>query len=83
MMDACGAGSATDLRNTALLAILCRAGLRITEALELRPKDLDLANGMVRVLYGNGGMAGTGVGERRTEQERRERRDALGRIHTP
>ncbi|MFN0131463.1 MAG: tyrosine-type recombinase/integrase [Phycisphaerales bacterium] len=56
LMNACG-GSATGLRNRALIALLYRAGLRIREALELRPKDLDLAAGAVRVLWGKGGSS--------------------------
>ena len=49
----------TGLRNRALLTVLYRAGLRISEALELRPKDLDLISGTVRVLCGKGGKART------------------------
>ncbi|MBL9032116.1 MAG: phage integrase family protein [Phycisphaerae bacterium] len=58
LMSACGR-SATGLRNQALIALLYRSGLRIREALELRPKDLDLAAGAVRVLYGKGGTSRT------------------------
>lgn len=67
LMDACGK-SATGLRNRALIAILYRSGLRIREALELRPKDLDLGlpvgtvgghGGAVRVLAGKGGTSRT------------------------
>lgn len=55
LLEACDSGTATGLRNRALLAILYRAGLRINEALELRPKDLDLPHGTLRVLFGKGG----------------------------
>jgi site-specific recombinase XerD len=41
-------------RNRALVTLLWRAGLRITEALELYPKDVDLARGQVSVLEGKG-----------------------------
>ena len=70
LIDACGQ-SATGLRNRALIAILYRSGLRIREALELRPKDLDLGlpvgtvaahgggGGAVRVLAGKGGTSRT------------------------
>ncbi len=58
LMDACGR-SATGLRNRALIAMLYRSGLRITEALSLRPKDVDLRAGAVRVLRGKGGRART------------------------
>ena len=35
------------------------AGLRINEALSLYPKDLELADGSVRVLHGKGGRSRT------------------------
>ena len=59
LMDACGAETVTGVRNRALLAVLYRAGLRITEAMELRPKDLNLSQGMIRVLFAKGGKART------------------------
>ncbi len=40
LLAACGR-SASGLRNRALLAVLWRAGLRVGEALALRPSDLD------------------------------------------
>ena len=45
---------ATGVRNRALLVLLYRAGCRISEALRLRPKDLDRAAGTVTVLRGKG-----------------------------
>ena len=54
LIDACptyGPG----LRNRALLAVLYRSGLRLSEALSLRPKDVDPAAGQVAVLRGKGG----------------------------
>lgn len=42
------------VRNRALLALLYRAGLRVSEALALRPKELDLDAGQVHVLRGKG-----------------------------
>ena len=59
LMDACGARSPTGLRNRALLALLYRAGLRVSEALALCPKDIDLERGIVRVLRGKNGYART------------------------
>src|SRR5690606_25103733 len=50
---------ATDVRHRAPLAVLYRGGLRLSEALELRPKDVDRATGAVRVLCGKGGRART------------------------
>jgi len=41
------------------VALLYRGGLRISEALALRPSDVDLAKGMVRVLHGKGDKART------------------------
>jgi site-specific recombinase XerD len=45
----------TGIRNRALIVGLYRGGLRVSEALALRPKDLDRQAGTVRVLYGKGG----------------------------
>lgn len=44
-------------RNRALLTLLYRGGLRLGEALALRPKDLDLESGTIRVLFGKGGYS--------------------------
>ncbi|MFM9957650.1 MAG: tyrosine-type recombinase/integrase [Phycisphaerales bacterium] len=54
LMDACGEGPRGD-RNRALLALMYRTGLRVSEALALSPKDVDLHAGTVRVLNGKGG----------------------------
>lgn len=59
LIDACGDGRVTGMRNAALLAVLYRCGLRLGEALALRPKDLDAAHGTLRVLFGKGGRART------------------------
>jgi len=57
-------GTPRGVRNRALLAVLYRGGLRIAEALELRPKDVDRETGAIRVLRGKGGRARTvGVDE--------------------
>ncbi len=58
LMAACSARP-EGVRNRALVALLYRTGLRIAEALALRPKDLDTAAGAVRVLRGKGGRART------------------------
>jgi integrase len=55
LMDACGDRSITSRRNRVLIATLYRAGLRISEALSLLPKDIDLETGTIRVLRGKGG----------------------------
>lgn len=54
LMAACGDDGPTSARNRALIAILYRAGLRISEALALYPKDIDLEAGSIRVLHGKG-----------------------------
>ena len=59
LMRACGRHAPTGLRNRALIALLYRAGLRINEALTLYPKDLELADGSVRVPHGKGGRSRT------------------------
>lgn len=59
LLDACGNGHWRAVRDRALIAVLYRSGLRIAEALALRPKDLDLANGSIRVLWAKGGSSRT------------------------
>ncbi len=54
LLRACNRGP-TGARNRALLVVLWRGGLRIAEALALRPVDLDAAAGLVRVRRGKGG----------------------------
>jgi site-specific recombinase XerD len=56
---ACSRRAPTGIRNRALLALLFRSGLRISEALALFPKDLDAVGGLVRVLHGKGDKART------------------------
>ncbi len=59
LMKACKGPAFTVARHRALIALLYRGGLRISEALKLHPKDLDLEAGAVRVLWGKGGKART------------------------
>lgn len=54
----CGRG-VTAYRNKAIIVTLWRAGLRVAECLALRPKDVDLKTGSVRVLHGKGDKART------------------------
>jgi integrase len=58
LMDACSKRG-EGIRNRALIAVLYRSGLRISEALALRPKDIDLDRGAIRVLHGKGDRART------------------------
>jgi len=65
LIDACKNDTPAGLRNRALIAILYRAGLRITEALALRSIDLDARNGAIRILHAKGGRSRTvGYGRR-------------------
>lgn len=81
LIQACSATSNLGIRNRALLVMLYRGGLRISEALALRPKDVDLAAGSVRVLHGKGDKARTvGLDPGATDTIARwmERRTKLG-----
>ena len=59
LLDACRGHGVTDARNRALIAVLYRSGLRVSEALSLHPKDVDPASGAIRVLRGKGGRSRT------------------------
>lgn len=59
LLDACGTKTWTARRNRALIVVMYRAGLRVAEALALRPCDLDQERGAIRVLRGKGGRART------------------------
>lgn len=58
LLDACGDGP-LGLRDRALVAVMYRAGLRVSEALALLPKDIDEKRRAVRVLRGKGGRSRT------------------------
>jgi site-specific recombinase XerC len=47
----------TGIQNRALIAVMHRAGLRISEALALRPTDVNQADGTLRALHGKGDKA--------------------------
>jgi integrase/recombinase XerD len=59
LMGACSARSASGIRNRALIALLYRSGLRVSEIVALRPSDVDLRKHGVRVLHGKGDKATT------------------------
>ncbi len=44
----------TGIRNRALIVTMYRAGLRLSEALTLRPKDIEVSQGTITVLHGKG-----------------------------
>src|SRR6266851_2286294 len=50
LIKACSNRAPTGVRNRALLVLLYRGGLRVSEALHLYPKDVDRAAGTVTVL---------------------------------
>lgn len=54
LIAAASGRSTTGIRSRALIAIMAGAGLRLSEALALYPRDLDLASGTVRVRHGKG-----------------------------
>jgi site-specific recombinase XerD len=54
LIAACSATSRTGIRNRAMITLLYRGGLRISEALALRPADVDPDRGTVRVMDGKG-----------------------------
>lgn len=57
LLRACSQRAVTGIRNRALIVVLYRAGLRVSEALALMPKDLDAEAGAIRVLHGKGDKA--------------------------
>ncbi len=59
LLRQCSRRAPTGLRNRALIAVLYRGGLRISEALALRLDDLDAETGAIRVLHGKGDRART------------------------
>ena len=59
LINACSNRAPTGIRNRALIVILYRAGLRIGEALALKPKDINFEAGTIRILSGKGGEART------------------------
>jgi integrase len=52
IIHACGRTYPTGIRNAALFTMLYHGGLRISEALDLRPADVDLRRCQVTVLHG-------------------------------
>lgn len=51
LLATCGGESLSAMRDHALIVVLWRAGLRIGEALRLRPQDINFADGTARVLH--------------------------------
>ena len=59
LLRTCNRRSPSGLRDRALIALLYGSGLRLAEALALRPRDVDLDEGTVRVHDGKGSKART------------------------
>ena len=55
----CSPKAPTGIRNRALLTLLYRSGLRVSEALALRPADVELARHTLRILRGKGNKSTT------------------------
>jgi site-specific recombinase XerD len=67
LLKACSSRAPTGVRNRALIAVLWRCGLRISEALSLELRDIDLQAGTVRVRHGKGDRSRTvGLDEQTT-----------------
>ncbi len=54
LISVCSTRAPTGIRNSALITCVYRTGLRISEALALYPKDLNLVHGTAVVLHGKG-----------------------------
>ena len=81
LLRACSRRAPTGVRNAALLTVLYRGGLRVSEALALQPKDVDRKAGTVRVLHGKGDnsrVVGLDPGAFALVERWLDRRKALG-----
>lgn len=54
LLKQCSHRSPTGIRNAALIATLWRSGIRCSEMLDLRPKDLNRSGGHLNILHGKG-----------------------------
>ena len=88
LIRACSNRAPTGIRNRALISLMYRGGLRISEALALRSKDIDSDRGTVAVLHGKGDtsrVVGLDPGALALVLRWADRRKALGLNdgHTP
>jgi site-specific recombinase XerD len=84
LLAQCSRRAPTGIRDRALLTVIYRAGLRVSEALELRPSDVDMRRGTIRVNHGKGDKArvvGIGDGALAVLQLWIARRKELGLAH--
>jgi site-specific recombinase XerD len=54
LIRACSNRAPTGIRNRALITVMYRAGLRLSEALALKSKDIDADAGTITILHGKG-----------------------------
>ena len=54
MISKLSPSSSTGLRNRAILTVLYRCGLRISECLSIRNSDLNFSNSHIKILHGKG-----------------------------
>lgn len=59
LLRQCSVKAPTGIRNRTLIAVMYRAGQRISEALALRPADVNQEDGTLRILHGKGDKART------------------------
>lgn len=57
LLNECDPSKPSGVRDRALLVVLYRAGLRISEALDLMPKDVSVKESTLRILHGKGDKA--------------------------
>ena len=58
LLEATGSGAPTAVRNYALIATMWQAGLRLNEALSMRPSDFDTTRPEIHVRFGKAGRDG-------------------------
>jgi integrase/recombinase XerD len=64
LLAQCSRRAPTGIRDRALLTLIYRTGIRIHEALDLKPSDVDFRQGTVRVSHGKGDKLRTvGIGD--------------------
>jgi len=86
LLRQCSSTAATGIRNRALITVMYRTGLRISEVLDLRAPDVNPERGTLRVLHGKGDKArtvGMDDGGMALVQRWMDRRAGLGHRHGP
>ncbi len=86
LLRQCSTTAPTGIRNRALITVMYRCGLRVSEALDLRASEVNPANGTVHVLRGKGGKArvvGLDDGGMALLQRWMDKRAQLGYKHGP